>query len=320
MSSGTLGRLGTWLKLAFSANLGLKTISLVVALGLVAYTRSQLEETQRTVPVGLVLRLPPESAKRELMTPMPANIHVTLVGTTRAIDQLIQTGVTPVELDLREGKKESVTFDDGMFSLPPDVEIKIIDPPSLTLDWEDIIVRTIPIQAARTGQPAKGYEVKGELAVEPDEIEVRGPESRVEVMQFARLAAFDVTGLTEGVYRRRIAIDEPPNRVKYIGPKSAMVTCTIAPRQTESKFQRRPVEVVGPSRGRADPSTVDVTVTGAPEVVAALRAEQIIPRADLSSAGIDLQKRPHGSATLRVRVELEDAEAKVQPPTVVVTW
>src|SRR5689334_6594809 len=139
------------------------------------------------------------------MTPMPANIDATVVGTTRAIDRLIQTGMSPVELDLREGTSESVSFDRSMFSLPPDIELKYVDPPLVTLEWQDVIERTIPMQASRVGQPAKGYEVKGLIEVDPKEIGVKGPAGLVEVMQFARLAAFDVTGLTEGVYRRRLA-------------------------------------------------------------------------------------------------------------------
>jgi hypothetical protein len=291
-----------------------------VALGLAAYTRGQLDRTQRTIPVGVVLRLPAEQQRRELMTPMPANIDVTIVGTTRSIDHLIQTGISPVELDLRDGTGESVVFERNLFSLPPDVELKFVDPPNINLEWQDVVERTIPIQAARAGQPAKGYEVKGLPEVEPKEIGVKGPGSLVEVMQFARLAAFDVNGLTEGVYRRRLSLDEPPNRVRYLGPKSANVTVTVARRQTEVKFDRRPVEVVGPSHAKAVPSAVDVTVSGPPEVVSALRAEQIVPRVDLTSAGVDLRADSHGSVTLKLKVELGGAEGECQPPTVTVRW
>lgn len=311
----------TWIREAFTANLGLKSVSLIVAFILVAYTRGQLEETQRTIPVGIVLRLPAESAHRELMTQVPANVHVTLQGTTRAIDHLIQTGIPPVELDLRNGHQRTAAFDESMFSLPPDVELKIIDPPSIPLEWEDVIGRTVPLQSSRTGNPANGYEVKGRLEVDPQEITVEGPRSLVEVTQFVRLAAFDVTGLTEGVYRRRLAIDDPPNRVDYLGPRSAVVTVTIARRQTEAKFQRLAVQVLGaPPGARTLPRTIDVSVIGPPEVVSVLRADQIVPRVDLASAGIDSKEQRHGHTTLKVRVDLTDAEAQPQPPTVLVQW
>jgi hypothetical protein len=303
---------------AFTENLGLKSLSLAAALALVAYTRGQLDETQRTIPVGVVLRLPPDEAKRELMTPIPANIHVTVVGPTRGIDQLIQTGIAPVEVDLRDGRSSSIVFDRSLFSVPGDIEIKIIDPPSLPLDWQDVVVRTIPVQASRTGQPAKGYEVKDHLDVEPTRVDVRGPQSLVEVMQFARLAAFDVTGLTDGVYRRRLAIDPPPARVKYVGPAAATVTATVIRRQTDAKFPRVKVEILGLRGARSTPPHVDVTVTGSPEVIAALRPDQLVPTVDLS--GVDLKQDRHGTRRLEVAVDLAGASAEIQPPTVVVTW
>ncbi|MGC4066981.1 MAG: YbbR-like domain-containing protein [Polyangiaceae bacterium] len=105
-----------------------------------------------------------------------------------------------------------------------------------------------------TGTPADGYGVKGEPEVEPQFVNVRGPAGVLEVMQFVRLAAFDVSGLTEGVHKRRVAMDAPPNRVTVIGPMNATVGVTIARRVSEVKFANRPVEVVafqGPTSCRA---------------------------------------------------------------------
>jgi hypothetical protein len=309
----------TFLRESFSENLGLKGLALTFALGLFAFLQGQTDEQQRTIPVPIVMRLPPESAERELMTPIPASIHVTLRGPARAIDRLIQTGVVPIEIDLREGHRESIGFEPKNFSFPPETSITIIDPPSIDLEWEDVVTRQIPIQAAITGQPADGYIVKGEPDVDPTQLTVRGPVSVIEVMQFARLAAFDVSGLSEGVHRRRIAIDAPPVRSRYIGPSAANVTVTVARRVSEAQFENRPVEVVGVPGAGTVPRTVDVTVTGPPEIVRALRPEQIVARADLSRApNVDLKK--HGSAVVKVTVELGHADSELQPPSVTVKW
>jgi YbbR domain-containing protein len=310
-----------WLREAISENLGLKFLSMTFALGLFAFLHSQEEQQQRTVPVPVVLLPPSENAERELMTPIPASIHVTLRGPARSIDKLVQNGVSPVTLDLRNERRENIVFDSTMFSLPTDVEVTIIDPASIDLEWQDVVTRQIPVQAAITGKPAEGFVVKGEPEVDPKQITVRGPVGLVEVMQFARLAAFDVSGLTAGVYRRRIAIDAPPNRLGYIGPQSATVTVTIARRVTEVRFTRRTVEVIGLVGGAVNPRFVDVTVMGPPEVVRALRAEQVVPRADLTRVkGLDLKEQKHGSATVEVNVDLAHAETEIQPPSVNVRW
>lgn len=316
-----LAALLAWLRESLTENAGLKLLSLTFALGLFAFLHGQEEQQQRTVPVPIVLLPPSENAERELMTPIPASIHVTLRGPARSIDRLVQNGVAPITIDLRNARSETVIFDQRMFSLPPDVEATIIDPPSIELQWQDVVTRQIPVQAAITGKPADGYVVKGEPEVDPKQITVRGPVSLVEVMQFARLAAFDVSGLTEGVYRRRIAIDAPPNRISYIGPQSATVTVTMARRVTEVRFTKRPVEVIGLANGTVTPRYVDVTVIGPPEVVRALRADQVVPRADLMRVPkLDLKEQKHGSTTVEVTVDLAHADTEVQPPSVNVRW
>ncbi len=310
-----------FLKEAFTENIGLKVLSLSFAVGLFAFVYGQQDEQLRTVPVAVVLRPPAEGSDRELMTQIPADIHVTLRGPARALDRLIQEGMPPIELDLRQGNKEQITFEDGMFQLPPDTKITIIDPASIDLDWEDIVSRQIPVQASVSGQPANGYVVKQEPDVDPQQITVRGPRSLVEVMQSARLAPFDVSGLSEGVQRRRIALDAPPARVKFIGPTSVSVAVTVARRLAEARFENRPVELVGVAGGLAAPRTVDVSVFGPPEVVRALKADQVVPRADLKSVpGLDLKEQRHGSAVVKLNVELMHAEAEIQPPSVNVRW
>jgi YbbR domain-containing protein len=312
---------GVFLREAFTENLGLKSISLAFAIGLFLFLYGQRDEQQRTVAVGITSRPPSEDSARELMTQLPASIHVTLRGPAHVIDRLVQSGIPPITIDLRNGERDSIVFNERMFSLPPDTHVTAADPPSIELEWEDVIARQIPLQASITGQPAEGYVVRGEPEVDPKLIAARGPSSLVEVLQFARLAAFDVSGLSEGVHRRRLALDPPPTRVRYLGPSAATVTVTIARRVTEASFAARPVEVLGPSIIGVSPRAVDVTVVGPPEVVQALRAEQVVPRANLMKApGLDLKDLRHGSAELPVTVELSGAQAKVQPPTVTVKW
>ena len=321
MSTLRLGVISVAFREAFTENLGLKALSLAFAVGLFAFLYGQQDEQQRTVPVALSLRPPAEDSARELMTQLPPTIHVTLRGPARVIDRLVQSGMPPITIDLRSGERETIGFEEKMFSLPPDTHVSIIDPPSLELEWEDVIARQIPVQASITGQPAEGYVVKGEPEVDPKQITARGPSSLVEVLQFARLSAFEVSGLSQGVHRRRIALDAPPTRVRYLGPAAATVTVTVARRMSEASFPGRPVEVIGLTSGVVSPRSVDVTVTGPPEVVQALRAEQVVPRANLLGVqGIDLRELRHGSLVVPVVVELAGATAQVQPPSVTVKW
>jgi YbbR domain-containing protein len=309
-----------WLRAAFTENSRLKAVSLVFAIGLFVYLNRAEEEFDRTFPVGVFSQKPPDSANRELMTQIPPNIYVTLRGSSHALEQLMREDPPLIELDLRDGETQVVRFDETMFELPRGVEVLMFDPPTIQLEWQDVVSRSIPVQAALTGTPAEGYVVSGQPLVSPREVVVEGPKRVVEVMQFARLAAFDVTGLTEGEYRRPIAIDAPPPRVHYVGLANITVNVKIARRVSEAKFERLGVEVIGVSNGVTNPRQVEVTVVGPPEVVRALRAEQIVPRADLAAAKIDPKKQPHGSAVVPVTVDVGNAETHIQPPTVTVKW
>lgn len=316
-----LQRVLSFLRDAVTENVGLKAIALGFAIGLFAFLYGQQDEQLRTIAVSVVVRPPSEGSNRELMTPTPASIHVTLRGPARAIDRLVQTGVPPIEIDLRSGHKRQVVFDRNMFQLPGELDLIIIDPPSLDLEWEDVVSRSIPVQASITGEPAAGFTVRGVPEVDPAQITVRGPKSVVEVMQFARLAPFDVSGLSEGLHRRRIAIDSPPSRAELLGPGSARVSVTIARRLSQVRFENRPVEVVGMPGAVSAPRRVNVVVFGPPEVVAALRADQVVPRADLTKVpGLNLSEMRRGSTVLRLTVDLLHADAEIQPPTVNVRW
>lgn len=318
-SQSMMGRLVRWLRAAFSENIGLKALSLTIALGLTAYQRGSEDEEQRTLPVDVILRLPSTEARRELMTLVPPSIHVTVRGSTRALDQLTSAGIPSVEVDLRRGDAHAIVFEPEMFTVPPGVQVNIIDPSSIDLEWQDVIERNVPIQASITGRVADGYTVQS-VKVDPTSITVMGPASLVEVMQFVRLAAFDVSGKTDGVYRHPLALDQPGQRIQYLGPASATVTVSIGRQLVQRKFTRRAVLVVGPPRAKTEPKSVDVTVTGPPEVINGLRDEMIVPRVDVAGAGYDAKEQRHASIVLPVRVDLSNVELEIQPPTVSVLW
>lgn len=314
------GPLLSWLKKAFSENLGLKAIALLFSLGFFGYVHGRENVQQRTIPVSLI-SLPPENGNQVLMTRIPPDIHITLRGSGRALSDLVQQGSPPVEIDLRTGQPSEVRFSPEMLRLPPQIELISVDPPRLELEWEEVVTLPIPLQASVTGQLAEGFILKGEPQVEPESITVKGPKSVVEVMQFARLAAYNVTGLTEGRFPRRIGIDPAPERVDYLGTPSATVTVEVKRRESEKLFSQLTVQVIGPDRATVLPSTVDVTVIGPPAIVRALRTNQIVPQVNLVEEGKWTEEMAEpGIATVPIVVPLNKVRVEVQPPQATVKW
>lgn len=302
------------LKTAFTANLSLKAVAFVSALVLVAYQRSQQDERTRTVPFSVDVQLPEANKRLELMTAIPPSIRVTVQGSLSALDELSNAS-NNLELDLRKGNADHVRFTPENFRLPPGTRIKAIDPTGLDLEWQTVIEREVPVQTSVTGAVAEGHEVEA-TSVTPEFIRLTGPERLVDVTQSVRVAPFDLSGLSAGTYERQLALDPPPNRITYIDQRSVTVQVTVRRRLATVNFPKVPVEVVGATSALVTPSQVDVTVRGTPEVVGALHAELVVPRVDLS----DVDTSKHGSAALPVVVDLSQAEAILQPPTVKVTW
>jgi YbbR domain-containing protein len=298
---------------AFTRNLGLKAVCLCGALLVVAYQRSSSDEKTRTIAFTVDAQLPQDDIGRELMTPLPPNIKVTLKGSTNALDELAAKSPS-VDIDLRDGRS-SHSFTAEQLQIPAGVAVKYIEPSSIDLEWQTLINRPIPIQSSVTGQVADGHEVAG-LSVEPQTVDLRGPASLVRVTQVVRAAPFDITGLSAGTYQRQLALDPAPNRTHYLAHTSATVTVEIRRRLVTVSFPRTPVEVVGIAGAKVIPARVDVTVKGTPEVVGALQPELVVARVDISK--VDTTK--HGSGVFPVVVDLAHATSEVQPPTVKVSY
>jgi YbbR domain-containing protein len=300
------------LKIAFTENIPLKLLSFAVAL--ILYSMVHGGDAQRTLSVGVVVRLPPESANRVLVSNIPPEIRVTLHGTRSGIDDLRAEDLGDVLVDLRSGQDKRVVFDGSMVRLPAGVKVDRFDPSVLEFAWEDQIVSDVPVQVGVVGTPAPGYVVKGTTSVEPKTVRVKGPKSEVLVLQHARADAFDVTGLQEGVHEHTVALDRPTGRMQYeIGSVTAHVE--IAREVAERSFTKLAVAVVGVAKGKTQPAEIDVRLVCPPDVVHSLRAEQLVPQVHVPQGAPTT-----GSESYPIELVVEGCELYMTPKTVVVKW
>lgn len=313
----SLKGLREWVREAFSENLLLKALAFCSAVALFAVTHPP-EVAQRTFSVSVISIMPPESAKRALMTQLPTEVGLTLRGPRTQLDELHSDDIGSLRLDLRSGQDTKIDIEPEMLHIPTGLSAEQIFPSSIKLQWDDVITKSVPVQVPRTGEPRQGYAVKGVVTSEPAEAQARGPRSVLDVIQVARAAAFDVTGLGVGVHTLKLALDKPPSLVTYdVEQIAATVEIT---RQVMSKtLQRLKVEVIGLPRATTRPSTVSIVVTGTVEDVNAIVADAVVPRVEPKAAGDDITKP--GNDNLQVIVDLpRGITAQIDPPRVVVTW
>ena len=301
-------------------NVGIKLLSLLVALALYAFIHGA-DSAPRTFSVTAIAEMPPPSAKRQLLTQLPTEIGIVVQGSQTQLDALRASELGSIRLDLSSGRESTIELDKqripSMLNLPTGLTVEQVIPSQINIRWDDVIARPIPVQATRAGDPAKGFTVKGAIVVEPRDVTATGPRSVVDVMQSARTMPFDVTGLTEGMYRRPIAIDKPPNLVSY-ELETVVTTVEIGRELVTKQFPKLKVEVIGLPRATTNPGMVTVVVTGTAEDVNALMPEAIVPRVEPKAAGDDPSKP--GSDVLPVVIELPRVKATVEPPKVVVKW
>jgi hypothetical protein len=310
------GGLREQVRAAFTENIGIKLLSLLCALVLYAFLHGP-ENAQRTFSVSVVSLIPPDSANRMLVTQLPTEVGIILRGSRAQLDELHADDLGNLRLDLRSGRLTTIELDSSMFHVPTGITVEQIIPSSIKVRWDDVISRSIQIQVARTGEPAPGFAVKGGITVEPSNVQARGPRSIVEVMQFARAAPFDVTGLTEGVQRRQLLLDKPPSLVTY-DAESVFASVEITRELVKKEFTKLKVEVIGAPRATTVPATVKVTVTGTAEDLNGITPESLVPRVEPKAAGNDTNKP--GSDVLPVLVDVGKAKAEVDPTKVVVKW
>lgn len=314
MSKKSIGRIVVG---ALTDNLWLKLVSLLIALGFYAFIHSA-QNAQRTVGVKLVVEKPQETVNRQLMSDIPAAVDVTLVGPLQQIEQVSPDELS-ITLDLTAAQSipELKITDDMVTGLPPRVRVDRIQPSRLKIRFEEIISRELRVQIARAGEPAEGMEVTGKILVEPAVVTATGIESAVSTIQLVSAEHFDVSGLGEGSFKRRLKLGAPPDDVTW-SQDSVAATVEVARKLTTIEFPNLEVEVVGLAVARVRPRTVTVKVTGAPGEVDAIHKDAIVPRVSPKQAGADLSKP--GGADVPVIVDIPNVQVTVIPPTVFVKW
>ncbi len=307
--------MGARVRAAFSENVGLKLLSFVMALFLYSLFHGA-QDAQRSILVDLVVLMPPDASNRMLVSTLPPQVRVTMRGSRAALDELRADDVGNLQVDVRNGTEPRVTFDAHMLHVPPSVQVEQFDPPTIDLAWEDNVVRDVPVQVSVVGTPAPGFVVKGVPLADPSTVRVQGPKSDVLVLQHLRAEAFDVNGLSEGTYSRHLALDKVSGRRVTTDPgtQSVVVTTEITREVVERPFVKIPLAVVGHPKAKAQPTEVDVRLVCPPEILRALRSEQVVPRVTVKSTAAS------GSESLPVEVAVDGCEAHVTPSSVIVRW
>ena len=180
------------LRRTFVQNVGLKLISLLLAIGLwmVVVVRDPVAEVEMKVPIEF--HNVPESLEIDSASFTEAQVRVR--GPGRLVHRL-RSGDVRAEIDLSAVHPGSRTFDlsSRNVRVPQDLEVVQIVPGQFQLSFDDRKTRTIEVHPRVTGKFAEGMRV-AQVVAEPSSIMISGPRRRIETVEAATTDPVDVSG------------------------------------------------------------------------------------------------------------------------------
>jgi YbbR domain-containing protein len=289
---------------------GLKLLSLGLAVSLWMVVAGE-ETVERGLRVPLELQQFPSGV--ELQTEPPSTVDVRVRGASGALGRVSPADVVAV-LDLRGARAGR-----RLFHVTPDqvrapfgIEVVQVTPATVALVFENSASRAIPIAPSIEGKPAPGY-VTGKAHVDPENVEVIGPESAV---RRATEALTEPVSVDEARDRVRetvtVGVLDPALRVK--GPRVATVTVPVLAAPQERTIRGLPLRLrnLGANvAADAVPSIVTVVLRGSREALNRVEPDDVRAYVDVSGLGA-------GQYTLTVRADAshEAGVTRIDPATV----
>jgi hypothetical protein len=296
-------------------NLGLKLLSIVLACIVFAHV---VTEKEREVEMLVPLRLTKIPAGMTYLGHPPSDLLIRARGTGK---QLLWLKLFNVEArvnvsDAVVGRYQRA-FTPADVSLPPGsgVEVvEIVEPRSLSLDFDSVDSRRVKVFANVVGTPASGYAVAGAPLVRPDSVQVTGARQLVDKIELLRTGPVDIANTRQPTVEK-VSVDTRDLKVE-VSPSEVTVDVPVE-RLAQHRFEQVPVEILRSSdirRVASDPGSGSVVVFGPESQLQALAAADIHLR-------LDARHLRAGRYVLLPRVELagELSAVSVEPDKFLVT-
>jgi len=180
------------IKKIFTQNLGLKIFSFFLALILwFSLIPEEKRFLEKSLNVPLELHNIPSDI--ELVERPIQTVHVTVRAPERLVNQITSANVHAV-LDLKRAStaQQDYTLSRSMVSIPDGAEVKEISPSLVHLKFEKSKQLMLSVKPNLIGELPPGFVLK-KTEVEPPEVLVKGPESRLDEKDIVRTSPIDIS-------------------------------------------------------------------------------------------------------------------------------
>lgn len=265
-------------------NVGLKVVSLLFA-SLLWFTVSRDSQVERSIQVPLEFQNVPSGL--EIVGETPTAATVRLRGSSSQLGSLALGSVVAV-IDLQSARPGSRLFHlvTSHVRTPYGVDVVEVSPATISLDFEGSGRRTVDVVPMLIGRPMQGY-VAGEVTVDPRQVEVVGPVSRLDELTEATTEPVSVENAT-GTITDRVTVGVSDSELRLSQPVTARVTVEVVPAPVERTLEAVPVQFENLKPGlRADasPAKVGVVLRGEQRGLAGIAPGDVVVVVDLAGLG-----------------------------------
>jgi len=254
------GRLRRWIHGALFDNLGLKFLSMVLAVTVFLLVNDD-QDREITVPVGVQYVLPDD---RVLVSERVDELRVTIRGPWRRMRNFHERELSRINIDLRKASSGEIAFTTDMVEVPSGLTVAGVSPRTMRVAFDRRVEKLVEIAPAVAGRPQHGYVVV-EVKADPATAKVRGGERLLEALSSVRTQEVSLEGHTESFVAPTTLV--PPDGIALVGSEQVMVQVVIDESLVTRQIRDVPVVAQGEAgveaRWALTPQQVDVTLTGA---------------------------------------------------------
>jgi YbbR domain-containing protein len=253
------GAIRRWVHGAFFDNVGLKFLSLVLAVTVFLLVNTD-KDREITARVGVSYTLPDDKV---LVSERLDEVRVTIKGPWQRLRKFDEREVERINLDLRRAPTGDITITPDMIHLPSNLQVTSISPRTVRVAFDRRVEKIVEVAAQVSGRPEHGF-VISEVKPVPATVKVRGAESTLAALSSIHTREVSFEGRAESFIAETEVV--PPDGVDVEGSPAVVVRVTVDEELVTRKLPALPVTVRGegvdPTRWQATPAQVDVTLTG----------------------------------------------------------
>jgi YbbR domain-containing protein len=263
------GSVRRWLRGALLENLGLKFLSMVLAVTVFLLVNTD-RDREISARIGVSYTLPDDKV---LVSDRLDEVRVTIKGPWQRLRKFDERELERINIDLRRAPAGDLAITPDMIHLPAGLVVSTISPHTVHIAFDRRVEKVVEVTPMVAGHPQHGYLVTEVKAI-PATIKVRGAEGTLIALSAVRTHEVSVEGRAETF----VSETEPvlPDGVELEGSPQIVLHVAVDEELVTRKLPGLAVGVRGdgvdPTKWQVKPSQVEVTLTGALLAVEKARA------------------------------------------------